>query len=108
MPFGGAGHSFYCIYLGTFVRLWRRPAASELPEGMHPQDWWGRKQFYAMNVQLVGDYSKKIRNVVARWSGSTHDARIWRNSQAKVNIESQNMFMIAGNYLIPFPYCPDI
>ena len=59
--------------------------------GMHPQDWWGRKQFYAMNGQCVGDFSKKIRNVVAKWSASTLDARVWRNSQAKTNIEIQNM-----------------
>ena len=53
-------------------------------------------QFYSINVQILGDEKKKIRNIVARWAGSTHDARIWSNCDAKRIFENQSEFMIAG------------
>ena len=37
-----------------------------------------RKQFYSINVQAVCDSDAFI---VARWSGSTHDSRIFENSK---------------------------
>ena len=42
--------------------------------------FYGRKR-YSINVQLVCDHNLKIRNVVARWGGSTHDSRIFKNSR---------------------------
>ncbi len=60
-----------------------------------------RKQFYALNVQVIGDGQLLIRDLEVRWSGSTHDARIWRNSAAKDIIERQNEFMIVGDSAYP-------
>lgn len=39
-----------------------------------------RKQFYSINVQVVCDSDAFITNIVARWPGSTHDSRIFENS----------------------------
>ncbi len=39
-----------------------------------------RKNTHAINVQLICDSRYRITNVVARWPGSTHDARILANS----------------------------
>ena len=42
-----------------------------------------RKQFYSINVQAVSDSVAFITNIVARWPGSTHDSRIFENSNIK-------------------------
>nr|XP_058969847.1 putative nuclease HARBI1 [Pocillopora verrucosa] len=39
-----------------------------------------RKQFYSINVQAVCDSDAFITNIVARWPGSTHNSRIFENS----------------------------
>ncbi|MGH0150759.1 UNVERIFIED_CONTAM: hypothetical protein FKN15_018217, partial [Acipenser sinensis] len=43
--------------------------------------------YTSMNCQMVCDYDLRIRNVVVRWAGSTHDARIFDNSLLKSNFE---------------------
>jgi len=60
-----------------------------------------RKQFYSINVQVIGDGSLLIRDLDIRWAGSTHDARIWRNSSAKVILEQQTQFQIVGDSAYP-------
>ena len=39
-----------------------------------------RKQFYSINLQAVCDSDAFITNIVARWPRSTHDSRIFKNS----------------------------
>ena len=39
-----------------------------------------RKGFFSINVQIVSDADLRISNIVCRWPGSTHDARIFDNS----------------------------
>ena len=58
-------------------------------------------QFYALNVQVIGNEEKLIYNLVSRWAGSTHDARIWANSAAKGWIEDAQDFLLAGKHLSP-------
>jgi DDE superfamily endonuclease len=103
---------------GTFVALGVKPSQHELPEGLYPQDFFCQKQFYALNCLVTGDGKHPIRNLVARWSGSTHDGRIWANSSIKSFIETQNngqfcvaadsVFPISTNLLKPYlqPTCP--
>ena len=62
----------------------------------HQQQFWCRKQFYAINAQVVGD-DKLIRDIDVRWPGSTHDARVWCRSEVKPYLEQQRRFLIAGD-----------
>ncbi len=39
-----------------------------------------RKGYMSVNVQCICSPDLKFTNIVARWKGSTHDSRIWRNS----------------------------
>ncbi len=39
--------------------------------------------------------------MVARWAGSTNDARVWANSNAKVWTEAQGDFLVAGDSAYP-------
>lgn len=40
-----------------------------------------RKQFYAMNVQIICDANAKVLDIVARWPGTIHDETIFLNSR---------------------------
>jgi len=36
-----------------------------------------RKQFHSINVEIVFDTDTKIIDVVMKWTGATHDSRIY-------------------------------
>ncbi|KAM4554926.1 putative nuclease HARBI1 [Odontesthes bonariensis] len=40
-----------------------------------------RKNFHSINVQMVCNANYLISNVVAKWPGSVHDSRVFRNSE---------------------------
>lgn len=61
------------------------------PGGLHENAFINRKGYYSINVQIVGDTSYRIRNIVARWAGSTHDSRIFNESVLKSNLEDGNV-----------------
>lgn len=85
------------VFIGTFIQLTNAPEMERVrAAGHHPQDYWSRRQKYAINCQIVGCAFGRIRHVVASWPGSTHDARVWRTSTARAAIETQNEFAIAG------------
>jgi hypothetical protein len=44
---------------------------------------------------------RKIYNIDCKWPGSTHDARVWNNSEAKTHIEEQDRFLVAGDTAYP-------
>ncbi|XP_068084742.1 putative nuclease HARBI1 [Anabrus simplex] len=50
------------------------------PSHQEAQRYYNRKHFYSVNCQVVCDADMHITNIVARWPGSTHDSRIFRNS----------------------------
>lgn len=71
-------------------------APRKLPAGKHQQQYWCRKQFFAINCQVIAN-EKRILDLDISWPGSTHDSRIWNRSQAKIYIESQRRFLVAGD-----------
>lgn len=49
--------------------------------GEHAEEFRNRKGFFSLNVQVVCDHDMKIRDIVARWPGSVHDATIFQHSR---------------------------
>lgn len=58
------------------------------PGGDNAEIFRNRKTFFSMNVQMVCDSTLKIRDVVCRWPGSTHDSTIFNNSRIKARMEN--------------------
>lgn len=65
---------------GTHVRI-------QAPH-VHEEAYVNRHRYHSINVQVVVDASSRIRNVVARWPGSTHDSRIFTESTLAVKLAS--------------------
>ena len=61
------------------------------PGGDHAELFRNRKGFFSINVQVIGDVDPLIRNVVARWPGSTHDSRIFENSDICHRFQQQEI-----------------
>lgn len=59
---------------GTLVRI------QEVGGASNKTHFFCRKQFYAVNVQIVCDAKAKVLDIVARWPGSTHDQIVFANS----------------------------
>ena len=50
-----------------------------------------RKGYFSINTQVIGGPNYEIYNLVARWSGSTHDSRILDNSNIGMRFENQEI-----------------
>jgi len=80
---------------GTLARFSEAPR--RLPPNKHKQQFWSRKQCYAINVQAIGN-DRLIYDLDVGWPGSTHDARIWKRSEAKSYLEEEGgPFYIVGD-----------
>lgn len=66
----------------THVRI--RPASGGIDETFR-----NRKGFFSYNVQVLCDANNIIRNIVARWQGSAHDATIFANSRLRFRLENE-------------------
>lgn len=60
---------------GTLVKI------QEVGGAQNKTDLFSRKQFYAINVQIVCDANAFVTDIVARWTGSIHDQTIFGNSR---------------------------
>lgn len=58
------------------------------PGGQNAELFRCRKSWFALNVQGICDADLCFTDVVARWYGSAHDARIFDNSLIKGRIEA--------------------
>ena len=45
--------------------------------------WIGRKHYAAINTQVAVDHNGLITDIVARWSGGTHEGFVWANSAVR-------------------------
>ena len=54
-------------------------------------DFVNRKNFHSLNIQLVFDANYKIINLVSKWPGSVHDARILNESGLKRLFEERHV-----------------
>ncbi|XP_046975194.1 putative nuclease HARBI1 [Vanessa cardui] len=72
------------------------------PRGIiHTKQYRNRKGYFSLNVQVVGGPNLIIYDIVARWAGSTHDSRIFRNSRLNIrlsNNEIDGMLLADGGY----------
>jgi hypothetical protein len=67
---------------GTLLPLAFRPSTEDYA------DYKGRKMHYTLTMLVVNDDKRKIRYFNAGWPGSTHDDRVFRNSQLAQDLES--------------------
>ncbi|XP_067216915.1 putative nuclease HARBI1, partial [Linepithema humile] len=58
------------------------------PGGNNAEIFRNRKQFFSLNVQTVANPFLKIRDIVVRWPGSSHDSHIFRNSGLCADLEN--------------------
>lgn len=65
----------------THVRIQR-------PRTDNPAMFVNRKGYYSLNCQMVCDSRMSFWNVVVRWPGSTHDSRIFENSNICQKLET--------------------
>jgi hypothetical protein len=65
---------------GTHIAI-KAPFSDEEPAFVN------RKGYHSVNVQMVCDNNLIIRDVVAKWPGSSHDSFIWRMSGLKTIME---------------------
>lgn len=59
------------------------------PGGTSAERFRCRKGYFSVNVQTVSDASLRIRDIVARWPGSTHDSTIFDNSHVRAVMETE-------------------
>ena len=69
---------------GTHIRI-------KSPGGDNQRRYINRKGWPSINVQAVCDRQMIFRNIVARWSGSTHDSRIFNNSRLCQKLQNQEI-----------------
>ena len=84
--FPGVIGALYC----THVRI-------QSPGGENGELFRNRKGYFSMNVQTVSDSNLFIRDIVARWPGSTHDSTIFHESRLRARLETRE---IADGYLL--------
>ncbi|XP_062605623.1 putative nuclease HARBI1 [Saccostrea cucullata] len=75
---------------GTMVKI-IAPAENE-------SDYLCRKGYHALNIQMTCDPQFKVLDVVAKWPGSVHDARIFRESSlCRIMEEGQLAGILLGD-----------
>lgn len=60
---------------GTLVKI------QEVGGTMNKTMFFCRKQFYAINTQIICDANATILDIIARWSGAIHDQTVFNNSR---------------------------
>ncbi|KAB0790733.1 hypothetical protein PPYR_15682 [Photinus pyralis] len=58
------------------------------PGGHNAEYFRNRKGYFSLIVQVVGDASLRVLDIVVRWPGSTHDQTIFNNSRIHARLEN--------------------
>ena len=74
---------------GTHIKI-------QAPSGPYSELYRNRKDYFSINAQIMCDADLRIRNLVTRWYGSAHDARIFNESTLRIFSES----LPTGKYLL--------
>lgn len=76
---------------GTLLGLFFKPRRND------SGDYVGRKYGYTLSVLIICDRNLHIRCFNAGWPGSTHDDRVWRNSEI---FRNKNKYFSLMEYLL--------
>lgn len=68
------------------------------PGGRNSEVYRNRIGFFSINVQAICDHECNFTNVVARWPGSTHDSRIFENSNICARFERHEILLGDNGY----------
>lgn len=69
---------------GTHVKI-------QSPGGHDAELFRNRKRYFSINVQSVSGPHLEFYDIVANWSGSTHDSHIFNNSSLKCRLENNEL-----------------
>ena len=80
---------FALFYIATcfFVLFYTDQNFDPLLSYHQAERYRNRKNVYALNIQVICDGNLVICDIVARWWGSVHDARIFDNSSVKLRFD---------------------
>ncbi|KAJ8928729.1 hypothetical protein NQ314_018677 [Rhamnusium bicolor] len=82
---------------GTLIRIVSPPANHPIHPG---PPYYCRKNFYALNVQIICDHHKRILSINARYPGSVHDSAIWTMSGVRRLLQRLYIENETEDYLI--------
>jgi hypothetical protein len=87
---------------GMMVRFDNAP--QNIPPTLVTQDFNCRKNFYAINCQVVANDELLICDLDVDWPGKTHDAKVWAWSDVRAYLEGgavPEFYLLAGDSAYP-------